>query len=320
MSADRFNFLEFGEDEADAGQTAPEDQPEPVAREITAELFADGSTMAQVKFADPRGYGVYQDEDEDGEVTLSSLAAQVGKPPTKLRVVEVFGERGVKAGQFHYPTGLAADGAGVLFIADAHNHRVQRVTPGGGVSVIGGRGSGRGQFLSPQGVATDAEDSFYVVEQGNHRVQKFTRGGALVLVFGRQGRAEGELNGPTAISVAPLTGDIFLADTGNSRVQRFDAEGRFLNAIGAPGGYFPHLSSPQAVATEPGGGLAVADTFAQRLLRYDPLGRLDRQVGGEIRRRNATGPVSPCPSTSPAPWPPTPPACSTWPTAASRTC
>ena len=292
MSADRFNFLEFGEDEGAAGQPAPEDQPEPVAREITAELFADGTTMAQVKSADPRGYGVYQDDDEDGEVTLSSLAAQVGKPPTKLRVVEVFGERGVKAGQFHYPTGMAADGAGVLFIADAHNHRIQRVTPGGGVSVIGGRGSGRGQFLSPQGVATDAEDSFYVVEQGNHRVQKFTRGGALVLVFGRQGRAEGELNGPTAISVAPLTGDIFLADTGNSRVQRFDAEGRFLNAIGAPGGYFPHLSSPQAVATEPGGGLAVADTFAQRLLRYDPLGRLDRQVGGEIRRRNATGPVA----------------------------
>ena len=294
MSADRFNFLEFGEEAGASERPAPDSEAAPVQREITAELLADGTTLAQVKFADPRGYGVYQEEDEDGAVTLSSLAAQVGQAPTKLRVVEVFGERGVKAGQFHYPTGLAVDGVGTVFIADANNHRVQRVTPGGGVSIIGGRGNGRGQFLSPQGVATDGEDSFYVVEQGNHRVQKFTRDGVLTLVFGRPGRGEGELNGPTAIAVAPGSGDIFLADTGNSRVQRFDAAGYFLNAIGTPGGFFPHLSSPQAVSVEAGGGLSVADTFAQRLLRYDPLGRLDRQIGGEVRRRNAggTAPIS----------------------------
>ena len=281
MSADRFNFLEFGEEQEPASRTPAEglELVEPPQRDIGGDVLADGTPLAQVVFADPRGYQGYGEGDEDGVVTLSSLAVQA--EPTKLRVVEVFGERGGKAGQFQYPTGLAVDSTGVVFVADAHNHRIQRITPGGGVAVIGGRGAGRGQFLSPQGVAVDEEDSFYVVEQGQGRVQKFTRDGVIALVFGRPGRAEGELSGATAIAIAPGSRDIFIADTGSSRVQRFDYQGRFLNVIGAPGGYFPHLSSPQALATDQGGSLYVADTLAARLLCYDPLGRLDRQIGGQ---------------------------------------
>jgi tripartite motif-containing protein 71 len=156
------------------------------------------------------------------------------------------------------------------------------------VSILGGRGGGRAQFVSPQGVATDGDGSFYVVEQGNCRVQKFTRGGGLELVFGRAGREAGEFQGPTAIAVAPGSGDIYVADTGNSRVQRFRSDGRFLNMLGAPGAYGPGLSSPQAVAAEPGGALYAAETFAGRLVRFDPLGRLDQQIGGIKTRRSSS--------------------------------
>ena len=108
MSADRFNFLEFGEEEGPAGRPATEDLAlsDPPQREIGGDVLADGMPLAQVRFADPRGYQGYQEEDEEGVVTLSSLAAQAGAEPTRLRVVEVFGERGDKAGQFQYPTGL----------------------------------------------------------------------------------------------------------------------------------------------------------------------------------------------------------------------
>jgi len=283
MSADRFNFLEFGED-VGAESSPAELFRAPVPREIYAETLSDGTALAEVRIVDPRGFRGGQEAGEEGAVTLSSLAGQAGQGPTKLRVTEVFGERGVKAGQFLYPTGLAVDTTGILFVADVQNHRVQRITPGGGVAVVGGRGVGRGQFASPQGIATDEEDSFFVVEEGNHRVQKFTREGVLTLLFGRQGRGAGELQGPTAIAVAPGSGDIFVADTGNSRVQRFDYQGRFLSVIGAPGDHYPSLSSPQALAVDAGGCLSVADTFAQRLLRYDPLGRLDRQIGGAAGR------------------------------------
>ncbi len=290
MGADRFQFLEFEEEE---GLPTP---PESVGniREFQAELLADGTTLAQVRVIDPRSYDL--DDEDEGQVTLSSMAGQVGAAPTRLRAVEVFGERGDKAGQFHYPTGLAVDSGGVLFVADTYHHRIQRITPGGGVAIIGSRGSGRGQFQSPQGIATDEEDAFYVLEQGSSRVQKFTKEGVLTLTFGKPGRGEGEMMGPTAIAVAPGTGHIYVADTGNSRVQRFDAAGRFLSFVGGTSGYESGISSPQALAAGAGGSLAIADTLEQRVLSFDPLGRLDRQIGGrphgQIRRRTTAPAVS----------------------------
>jgi DNA-binding beta-propeller fold protein YncE len=291
MSSDRFNFLEFEEQEPSEQTDFSEHALQPLQRAIAAERLSDGTALAEVRITDLRGYQT-EEGDDDQAMTLSSRAALQPKPPPKLRVTEVFGERGAKAGQFYYPAGMAVDSAGVLFVADSYHHRLQRITPSGGVAVVGGRGGGRGQFQSPQGVATDEDDAFYVVEQGNHRVQKFTREGVLALVFGKQGRGEGELNGPTALAVAPGTGDIFVADTGNSRIQRFNYEGRFLNILGASGLYGPGLSSPQALAVTPGGSLYAADTFAQRLVRFDPMGRPDLEIGGAKPRSSRNGPLS----------------------------
>ena len=287
MNSDRFNFLEFGEQEEPSEHAEfpeghadfSEDERQPIQRGIHAELLSDGTALAEVRITDLRGYRD-TDEDNEGAGTLSSRIVPRSPLPPKLRVTEVFGERGAKAGQFYYPAGMAVDTAGILFVADSYHHRLQRITPSGGVAVVGGRGGGRGQFLSPQGIATDEDDSFYVVEQGNHRVQKFTREGVLALVFGKLGRGDGELNGPTALAVAPGTGDIFVADTGNSRIQRFNYEGRFLNVLGANGLYGPGLSRPQALAVTPSGSLYAADTFAQRLVRFDPMGRPDLEIGG----------------------------------------
>ncbi|MGI4788561.1 MAG: NHL repeat-containing protein [Janthinobacterium lividum] len=286
MSSDRFQFLEFGDEEKPpADASVRQAGSEPVQREIgSGLLLPDGTTLAQVRMPDPRGFQKYVDEDE-GMITLSSMAGQSTQVPNRFRIVEVLGERGTNVDQFQYPTGIAVDPEGVLFVADSYSHRVKRITPDGGVSAIGGRGSGRAQFLSPQGVATDEDGSFYVVEQGNCRVQKFTREGVLTLVFGRSGRDDGEFQGPTAIAVAPHSGDIYVADTGNSRIQRFSQEGRFLNTLGAPG-QGPGLSSPQAVAADQGGALYAAETFAQRLVRFDPLGRMDQQIGGSQSRRS----------------------------------
>ncbi len=291
MSSDRFSFLEFGDDDAVLPAEDAARVGEPAQRAIGMDLLPDGTTLAQVRYTDTRGFQKYAEGDEDdGTVTLSSLAGQEQTVPTRLRIVEVLGERGTEAGQFQYPTGVAVDSAGILYIADSYGHRLQRITPDGGVSVIGGRGTGRAQFLSPQGVATDEDGSFYVVEQGNSRVQKFTHDGILTLVFGKAGRDSGEFSGPTGISIAPGSGDIYVADTGGSRVQRFSFEGRFLNALGQNG---PGLSSPQAVAAAPDGAVYVAETFAQRLVRFDPLGRIDRQIGGARLRRYGASPTVP---------------------------
>ena len=285
MSGNRFEFLELGEDDqtpqrpADAQGRASE--PPLAGREPIAERGQEGEPLAQVRDVDTRGYRTFLHQEQDSEA-VEAVRNRLRRAPGTLRAVEVFGERGGRAGQFNFPTGLALDRGGVLFVADSYNHRVQRVTPDGGVSPIGGRGHGRGQFLLPQGIATDRANAFYIIEQGNHRVQKYSSDGFLELVFGRLGTRDGEFQGPTGIAVAPNSGDIYVADAGNGRVQRFDASGNFLGLIGMAGP--GHVSSfrPQTVAVDLADNLYVADPFANRVSRFDPLGRLAGQSSREF--------------------------------------
>ncbi len=283
----RFEFLELGEDGEMPPRPAPsvEAGEQPLGgRDPIAERGPDGEPLAQVRVEDTRGYHRFLQQEQEA-VAGDALRDRLRATPRALRAVEVFGERGGAAGQFNYPAGLAVDGGGVLFIADSYNHRVQRVTPDGGVSPLGGRGGGRGQFLSPQGVATDAANAFYVVEQGNHRVQKYAEDGSLQLVFGRLGTREGDFRGPTGIAVGPVSGCIYVADAGNGRVQKFDPAGHFLAAFASAhaGASF----SPQAVSVDRDENLYVADPFDGRVWRFDGLGRASGPMTAQFHQPRA---------------------------------
>lgn len=306
MANNRFDFLEFGEQPANPGDPnaappgeAAESQSSPPKPGKTmppayvrtgndySVAMPDGRPMAQVRGIDNRGYReVLEGEGELAPLEQEALdrLQQESQFQTRrlLQAVEVFGERGAAAGQFNFPTGLATDRDGILFIADTYNHRVQRVTTTGGVAIIGQRGNRAGEFMAPMGVATDEERAFYIVEQGNHRVQKFSSEGTLELIFGRQGRQAGEFRSPMGIAVMPGTREILVADTGNCRVQRFDFTGRFMGFLGAPGSIHPPLSNPQAISCDKGGNIFVADTLANRIARYDPAGRFVAHYGAAI--------------------------------------
>lgn len=300
MSGNRFDFLELaGVSPVTVqrpGDAAADITADPGDAEVGRRVDEDGRPLAQVVDTEVRGYRAWleqmpaeqslADMYETGVVNeASEQTAEIQHEVAyEMRPVELFGERGTQAGKFNYPTGIAVDSQGVVFVADSYNHRVQRVTPDGGVAVIGGRGVANTQFLCPQGVAVDAYDSFYIVEQGNNRVQKYTRNGALVLVIDRPGRLDGELDRPTGIAVTP-SGDIYIADAGNCRVQLFNREGVFVRTVGANTG-FGSLTTPQAVAVDGEEFVYVLDTFGHRIVRYDALGRFAGQVGGSRFRRN----------------------------------
>lgn len=307
MPSNRFDFLEFGEQPQDpADPNLPSPSQETPAAQAPPQLPArrrpptylqtgneysvampDGRPMAQVRGVDTRGYAEVLEGDEPlvplEQEALERLQQERHYQTARvLQAVEVFGERGTAAGQFNFPTGMATDRDGILFIADTYNHRVQRVTTTGGVAVVGHRGQRPGEFMAPMGIATDEERAFYIVEQGNHRIQKFSSEGNLELIFGRAGRQAGEFRSPMGIAVMPGTREIFVADTGNCRVQRFDYSGRFVGYLGAPGSIHPPLSNPQAITCDKAGNIFVADTLANRVARYDPAGRFVAHYGAAI--------------------------------------
>jgi gliding motility-associated-like protein len=70
------------------------------------------------------------------------------------------------ASGFNTLSGVAADTAGNLYVADRQNNRVKKITPNGTVTEIGG------SFASPYDIGIDGKGNLYVAEQGAGRVRK----------------------------------------------------------------------------------------------------------------------------------------------------
>ena len=129
------------------------------------------------------------------------------------------------AAQLAQPEGLAVDGNGNLYIADAANHRVRKVTPAGTISTAAGNGhpgfGGDGgpaeasQLNQPYGLAVDDAGNLYIADFGNQRVRRIGTDGVITTVAGN-GERGGAGDGGPAIS-AQLLGprNLVLDSAGN---------------------------------------------------------------------------------------------------------
>jgi sugar lactone lactonase YvrE len=80
--------------------------------------------------------------------------------------------------------GIVADGAGNLFLSDAGNHRVRKITRLGMITTIAGTGiagfsgdngpANAAQLNAPYGLAIDGIGNLYVADLGNARVRRIS--------------------------------------------------------------------------------------------------------------------------------------------------
>ena len=139
------------------------------------------------------------------------------------------------------PQGLAVDSAGNLFIADAGNQRIRKVS-GGTIATVAGNGivnggtsnfSGDGgpatsaQLWNPLGVAVDSAGNLYIADTGNQRIRKVS-GGVITTVAGTGGSGfsgdagpatSAELWTPDGVAV-DTAGSLYIADDGNGRIRK----------------------------------------------------------------------------------------------------
>jgi len=136
------------------------------------------------------------------------------------------------------PVGLAADAQGNLYIADANNRRIRKVTPDGIIRTVAGTGlsaySGDGgsataaRFYSTLGVAVDAQGNLYVAD--SFRVRRVSPDGIINTVAGK-GSSAGDFGegGPATAAALGSTlrgltvdarGNLYIADYTNYRVRK----------------------------------------------------------------------------------------------------
>ena len=168
-----------------------------------------------------RPTGIFYDETSHHVLVTDTAAHTVtvcgpgGEPITR------FGQRGERLGEFNFPTSVAVDSNGLVYVCDALNFRIQQFSrdfqP---IKQIGRKGDMPGYFGQPKAVACDSQNHLYVVDAQFEAVQIFDAEGRLLLNFGEEGHNPGQFWLPTGILI-DATDRIWVADDYNRRVQVF---------------------------------------------------------------------------------------------------
>ena len=140
------------------------------------------------------------------------------------KFIRGWGTQGSEPGQFSRPQTLLFDKDGLLWIADACNHRIQVFNVDGPQPKLeriwGSVGAAPGQLQYPYGMDFDFDGTLLIAEFGNHRVQRFSPDGKSLEVWGSAGKSPGQFTNPWALIVDSKR-RLHVLDTMNHRVQRF---------------------------------------------------------------------------------------------------
>jgi DNA-binding beta-propeller fold protein YncE len=172
----------------------------------------------------PRQFDYISDvvQDADGFYYVAEFGArqQITKLDIDGHTIKAWGAAGTGPAQFSRIRAMTLGPDGLLYVADACNHRIQVFSRDGDlVRMWGEPGSEPGQLSYPYDLAFGKAGELYVIEYENHRVQKFTADGQSLGVWGGPGRAPGKLHNPWALAV-DSRGRVHVVDSENHRVQR----------------------------------------------------------------------------------------------------
>ena len=145
------------------------------------------------------------------------------------------------AAKLNFPTGVAVDGLGNVFIADTDNLRIRKVDTSGVITTVAGNGSACNagpndtpidnvpavnSGVCPSSVAVDTDGNLYIADLSSGRIRKVDTSGIITTIAGggKNGLGDGgpatsaQLQFPFDV-VVDSSGKIYVSDAGNNRVR-----------------------------------------------------------------------------------------------------
>jgi sugar lactone lactonase YvrE len=181
--------------------------------------------------------------DSAGNVYVADYSNQVIEKITPSGTLSIFAGTGTAgaptpgpatASDLDYPTGLAVDSHGNLYVADSVNSMIEKITPSGTLSIVAGNGTSAAPIPGPAtsspldnpfGVAVDAAGDIYISDTSNNEIEEITPAGTLSIIAGDGSPGPPTYGPATATTLwapndvaATPAGALYVADTSNSTI------------------------------------------------------------------------------------------------------
>lgn len=211
---------------------------------------SSNGTGAAASFNAPTGAVV----DSSGNIFIAEMGNDLIRKITPLGVVTTFagGVQGNLDGtgasaKFYAPSALAIDAADNLYVADAYNFNIRKITAAGVVTTLAGSstsgyadGTGTAaSFSFVTGLAVDSNGNVYAADAHNNCIRKITPAGVVSTFAGSttSGAANGvgssaSFNSPTGVAI-DTSGNLIIADNGNSSIRLITPAGIVTTIAGS---------------------------------------------------------------------------------------
>jgi len=210
---------------------------------------------------------------------------------------------------FYYPSSVAVDQTGNIYVADSYNNAIRKIATNGIVSTVAGYDSygfldgvsTNALFNNPVGIAIDRFGNIVVADSDNCSIRKISTSGTVSTLAGNghSGFANGTgtnatFSFPQGVTVDSL-GNVFVADAGNNAIRKISPTGIVTTvagngSYGFKGGFGTNASfrEPNNVAVDGTGNIFVSDdNNSIRLITPD--GMVTTIVGGAWGKNDGDG-------------------------------
>jgi DNA-binding beta-propeller fold protein YncE len=189
----------------------------------------------------------------------------------------------------NFPSAVAVDWSGALFIADTLNHRIRRVDSKTGIiQTIAGTGQSKWTGDGGPGVSASLNEPvalvldgarLYIADQSNNRIRLLDLESGVITTVAGTGDSgyngdglpavESALAGPSGLAL-DQEGNLYIADTFNGRIRMIDRNTGFLSTVAGDGAEFRYepgfneqsqaLARPYGIAITPQGHVLITDS------------------------------------------------------------